>query len=756
MIRYLQDRFLEDEYIISDEMKNATLFGIGNGYFGQRGSFEEFGDVFIQGTYVRGVFDSIVEIPHTISDNSYMKKYYFDEEKLKEFEKEDSCINIGDISSIRIYIDRVPFRLWNYKIISYERYLDFSNGGLVREIVVEDEKGNQTMFSFYKVCSFAHDHIFLQTLKIKKLNHNLPISLSSGIDLLCKTNGQHKIENVSFSSLKNDASIHTIKASYGDKYKMKGYYFFKNETEHLIQDDREESTFGLFDTYQLLEKEGEIRKIVSFYSNIDKRNGKIPSHVHLENTYDFYYKEHLKKYQNCFKKVDISIKGNKELDTLVRYANYQTLIGFNRHDAVHSLSAKNLTAEKYNQFVWWDCEIYQMPFFLLTFPKGSKNLLLYRYNRLEEAKKNAKKDGYRGAKFAFCSSVKGDEQVWIYAKHPFLQIHINSDIAYAIIQYYIHTLDRDFLKEYGLEMMEQIILYFYSRSTYQDGKYHLCMVTGTDEHHDYVNNDAYTNITLKFVLDHFLTYKKKFGYQLKEMKEEELNDFASNLYLPSFENGILPQFDGYLSLMPSLPVEGKSNAKASSFQMKQSGLYHLSQIIKQPDVLLLYSYLNLSFKENYEQNYRFYLEKCEASSSLTYAVHALAAIDNNDEKAFKDNLYSSLKIDIDDIQGNASDGVHAGSLASGFYLFVRGIVGIIPQEDCLEINPKRISFLKGFRLHFTYQGNTIYVYYRPSAITISSKHPFVYRLNGGEKEETTKLVMKYDSLNHLYKKEIKI
>ena len=79
----------------------------------------------------------------------------------------------------------------------------------------------------------------------------------------------------------------------------------------------------------------------------------------------------------------IKVSGNDELDTLLRYANYQTLIGINRNDYVHSLSAKNLTAEKYNQFVWWDCEIYQMPFVLLSNPKIGRNLLMYRYNRMK-------------------------------------------------------------------------------------------------------------------------------------------------------------------------------------------------------------------------------------------------------------------------------------------------------------------------------------------------------------------------------------
>ena len=750
MYRYLKDKFLQDEYIISDEMKDSAIFGIGNGYFGVRGSFDEFGDVFVQGTYVRGVFDSIIEIPLTVSDNSYMKKYYFDEEKLKEFEREDSCINIGDITAMRISIGGKQFRMWDYAIKSFARYLDFDNGGLAREVVVEDEEGNQTKLSFFRVCSFDNDHVFLQSLKIEKLNHDLPIDVYSGVDLLCKTNGQHKIEDIRLSTLDGKSCAH---AKFGGKYKMHGYYAYHNETQGFSRFEGTSPCLGSFEAYHLQGRNGEIRKCLSFRANIDGKCSRRHCLSDIRSGYEGLYRRHLAKYRPCFRRVDVEIKGNDELDTLLRYASYQTLIGFNRHDAVHSLSAKNLTAEKYNQFVWWDCEIYQLPFFLLSFPKECLNIMEYRYARLPAARENAAKSGYKGAKFAFCSSVEGDEQVWIYAKHPFLQIHINGDVAYGALNYYRHTLDSEFMLSKGLPMIEEIIEYFISRSAFEDGQYHLKCVTGTDEHHDYVDDDAYTNLTLHFVLIEFIRLSEKLGYKLARLDMQRLNEFASKLYLPDFQNGILPQFKGYLDLSEELIVEGKSDSKASSFQMRQSGLYHLSQVIKQPDVLLLYSYLNIDLKEHYAENYAYYLKRCEASSSLTYCVHALSAIDNGDEKTFGENLFASLKVDIDDVQGNAAQGVHAGSLASGYYLFVRGLLGARVNEDCLDLAPKKVGLLEGFKLRFYFHGESLEVNYRGKRISIRAKKPFPYRLNGSETGECAKLNLVYDQKLHIYKKE---
>lgn len=711
----------ENSYTIAEEAKNASIFGIGNGYFGIRGSLEEFGDVIVQGCYVRGVFDSIIEIPQTLSDNSYMKRYYFDEQKLKEFEKEDSCINVGDPTAFRIYIGGRLYLPWEYRILNWDRHIDYRTGGLVRDVEIEDEKGNRTRLSFQKVASFSNQHLLLQTLVIKKVNHNLPIEVRSGVDLLVKTNGQKKarLMKKQRSNGRTDLDL-----SFGDKYGHKGRFSFRSEAKgfsFMAIDDGEEL---YSDRFVMEGSEGKINKVLSFYASVDPDwerglNDPLP---------DISFKglmgQSEDRFSEIFHKVDIKIDGNDEMVSLMRWANYQTLIGFNFFDSVHSLSAKNLTSEKYNQFVWWDAEIYQIPFFLAHFPREVRNAIEYRYKTLPGARENAKKECKSGAKYAFCSSVTGEEQVWIYAKHPFLQIHINSDVAYGILNYYRHTLDKRFMLEKGFPMIEEILLFFHSRSTLVNGKYHLLCVTGTDEHHDYVNDDAYTNYALSYVLKEFLRLSEKLSYAIEAKTKEIIECLSEKLYLPPFDKGIMPQFEGYLTLDPNLPLEGSGQGKASSFQMKQSGLYHLSQIIKQPDVLLLYANLDIGFESHYEENYRFYLSKCEASSSLTFPTHAIAAADNQDMNEFHANLMKCLTVDIDDIFGAAYQGLHAGSIAGAHLAIYRGLLGIRIEEDYFRIDPKIYDKVRSLSLNFDFHGNTIDVHYTPTRVSFSSARPF--------------------------------
>lgn len=702
----------EQKYDLAADPQNSTLFGTGNGYYGVRGSLEEFGAVFIQGTYIRGVFDEIIEIPITFVDNEYMKKYYFDEQKLKEFEYEDSCINLCDFLHLRITIGDKTFYPWDGKLIAWERYLDTSDGSLVRKVIWDDGTGNQTEIIFKRFASFFENHLYVINCKIRRINHNLKIKVQTGVDVFVKTNGQKK------SKVKTiDQSLTTTKIvfekmpKYNHQVALEYSVDFDGFDESTHSNKYQEGVY--FDEVVGDKDELEVTKKVVMYANVDGKNfisklNKLATKYQSLN-YQSIYAEHKKAYEKAFSQIDVKISGDNELDGYLRYANYQTLIGFDRKDTVHSLSAKNLTAEKYNQFVWWDCEIYQEPIFLATFPKEAKSLLEYRYNRLDASIENAKLLNEKGAKYAFCSSVTGSENVWIYARHPFLQIHINSDIAYSVINYYHHTQDEEFLVNKGLKINVWIMRYFANKLVKNNGKYHLNNVTGTDEHHPYINDNAYTNYTVSYVFNESLKYIKKYDLfeklEIKQSEKDLFYDIAKNITLPLLENGMIPQFEGYFNLSPTLEIAG--SGAGTSFQMKQAGLYHKSQVIKQPDVLVAYTYLNIDMPGDYQNNFLYYEKMCEASSSLTYPVHAISAIDNNDENKFYDYLLKSIKIDIIDIQKCAYQGVHAASMAGGWYGIYRGLFGFEAQDDYLVVNPHYVSKFNSVTINFYYHGHKV-------------------------------------------------
>ena len=265
-----------------------------------------------------------------------------------------------------------------------------------------------------------------QDVEIEKLNHDDEIKILAGVDTLVKTNGQHKSKVIKEENKKDEIALTFFMGNkYNHTVALKSHNVYKNLRHLTVNED----DGFYYSSYVMEGKTANIQKIISIFASVDPvKDIKDSAKKDNEISYEKAYREHLEAYQKAFNLIDIKINDNKEFDELVRYANYQTLIGFDRFDSVHSLSAKNLTAEKYNQFVWWDAEIFNLPILIASFPNAAKACLEYRYRSLVEARKIAKNDGYRGAKFAFCSSVKGDENVWIYARHPFLQIHIRKRI----------------------------------------------------------------------------------------------------------------------------------------------------------------------------------------------------------------------------------------------------------------------------------------------------------------------------------------
>ncbi len=704
-------KFVEENYNIEEEAATASLFTTGNGYIGVRGSFEEYGSLRIQGAYIRGVIDEVIDVVEPFADNEYMKKYYFDEENLKNFEYTESIINNVDFLLIRISVNGETFYPWEGKILDWERYIDLTTATLTRKVRWENSKGDITDFEFERFSSFDNDHIYCLKVKITPVNHSGKISVMSGIDTRSKTTGQKAIEAISYDAFENVTFAHS---KMGRKF---GFETGVTTVTNLLGTDSEWSgkkEKGLLYSYTEFDSKEATEYILEKSVYIaSSREETVDKPVILDGTYNSYYDKHIAEYKKLYDIVNVEIEGDDAADSGIRFANYHTLISASRHDSVHSIAAKALTGEMYKNFVWWDCEVYQLPFFIHTCPEAAKMALMYRYNILEQAKKNAKEDGRDGAKYAFNSSVVGDEQVHAYIRHPFHQVHINADVAWGIINYVTVTGDMEFLKEYGFEVLVELCKYWKSRVELTNGRYEIKYVTGTDEHHPYVDNDAYTNYLVKFVLEKTSEYAKELGY------DYDFTDISEKLYLPMTESGLIPQFDGYFDLSRTLEIAGGTSAK--SRQMKASGLYHKSQVIKQPDVMLIYSYLNMDpAGSNYALNWDYYEKMCESSSSLSYAPHSICAADNDRMLSAYNYLMETTYMDVKDIHHCTWQGVHSGCLAGSWYCVFRGIAGIKCRKDYIEINPHTIPWWKNVKFNFIYKGSKINISIAPHTYNLIS------------------------------------
>lgn len=717
-----RDILCEDEYNLSEEAKRAALLTTGNGYMGVRASLEEYGSLGVQGCYIRGVLDEVVEVRLALADNLYMKKYYIQEDNLKKFEKQEFIVDLIDFLMIRFDINGETFYPWEGKLISWKRWLDISTGVLHRKVIWENSKGEQSELAFERFASFDNDHIYAMKASVKPLNYSGSIKITSGLDLRTKTNGQIITETVS-AETDNGYLLHEGRTT--SKYCFPFvtavvHGFSEAEADRSAQADEDFVT----ETFSFCAAEGRtytLEKKISICTGRDPvgdvREYALGHAAALQyRSYEDLFAAHMKVYGDLFGRLDIQISGDDEADSVVRFSGYHTLISLERNDAVHSFSAKGLTGETYCGFVWWDAEIFQLPPLLKTMPELAKNAVMYRYNCLDQARAMAKAEGRRGARYPFTAGVTGYETVWKDVRHPFMQVHGISDVALGVIQYYTATGDEAFLADYGLEMLIEICRYWCDRAEWDEdhGRFGIFQVTGTDEHHPYVDNNAYTNYSVAHVIEKTMRYMNALGEKALPAARktnftaeewEEFGHLLQYLYTPLDENtGMIPQFDGYFDLSRELEVVA-GTSKGGYTQMKQSGLYNKSQVIKQPDVLNLYAFQDLKTSDRaYRRNFDYYEARCEAASSLSYCVHSICGADLDLPEHAYGYLMRTAELDLKDAHGGTKDGVHSGCMAGAWMAVTRGLAGMKFKEDRVVFDPHFIPWWDSISFYSIWHG----------------------------------------------------
>ena len=165
--------------------------------------------------------------------------------------------------------------------------------------------------------------------------------------------------------------------------------------------------------------------------------------------------------------------------------------------------ARLLSGFGYRHHVFWDTDIFIIPYLTVTHPAAARNHIGYRYRGLAGARRKAEHYGREGAFFAWESADTGDEvtpewtssdeseRVRIWTGE--LEEHIVADIAWAIDHYLDWTGDEDCLLDQGAEIILDGARYWAGRFEEDANGAHLRGVIGPDEYHTKVDDNLFTN-----------------------------------------------------------------------------------------------------------------------------------------------------------------------------------------------------------------------------------------------------------------------
>jgi len=483
-----------------------------------------------------------------------------------------------------------------FKIHYYQQRLEMKNGVLEREFQIEDAHGRQTSILSRRIMSMLGKHLAGIQWSFTPKNWSGKVEIKSALDGTVINDNVNRYSDLESNHLEplgteeiNEDGILLMVQTRQSKITMaqaaRTKIYCEGEVEKVSTVITQKRAY-IDHTLSFSARKGKeykIEKIVAIYTGRDRAI----SEPALEASKDILRAKrfknlllrHQQAYQRLWPSADIGVIGNKEVQKLVRLHVFHVLqtVSLNTIGMDVGVPARGIHGEAYRGHIFWD-ELYIFPFLNFRFPEITRSLLMYRYDRLDEARHAARKDGYKGAMFPWQSGSNGREESQVLHLNPdsgnwlpdntHLQRHVNSTIAYSIWNYYLATEDRQFLSFFGAEIFLSIALFWASKAVYNKkrNRYEFHGVVGPDEYHTSypdsedqgLKNNAFTNVMAAWVLQKALEILELIEKSRRRelLKELEISNkecakwkkISKQIFVLLIKDGIISQFEGYENL----------------------------------------------------------------------------------------------------------------------------------------------------------------------------------------------------------------
>jgi beta-phosphoglucomutase len=676
-----------------------TVFTIGNGYLGTRGSFEEGYPQALPATLLHGVYDDVPVLYTELA-------------------------NCPDWLSLVVIVNGDRFRLDRGEILHYERQLDLHSGVLSRSVRWRSPTGTILDLRFERFASLAEAQVLGLRVQITPIALDGTTSPDTGYAIEVQSSINGYPENQGFDHWERLDQGHTaadiwiqmrtrstrIELAMAAKMTIVGI----NATTQVMNTPGYPTLTTSFNA--IVGQTITIEKLVTVFTSQETPDPVTAAKTKLANlpAYGILLESHQQAWNALWQHSDIEIEGNSKAQLAVRYNLFQLLIAASSTNDRVSIPAKTLSGFGYRGHIFWDTEIFILPFFTLTQPTIARHLMTYRYHTLPGARRKAAHNGYKGAMYAWESAALGDEVTprWAIPTDPYAddvriwcrdrEIHISADIAYAVWQYWQATGDDAWMRDYGAEIVLDTALFWMSRLEWnaKEERYELCGVIGADEYHDQVNNNAFTNRMAQWHLEKALAVHEwlhqnfpdratELSQTLNITPQRQLRwqSMIMHMYIPNDpKTGLIEQFEGFFQL---------KDIHLSEYEPRNQSVQALlgiaetnqRQVLKQPDVLMLLYLMRGTQAYPYSQdtlqtNWDYYAPRTDIThgSSLGPAIHAILASDLGETNPYEQFMQAAL-VDLEDKRHNTGEGIHAASAGGVWQAVIFGFGGIQLNES---------------------------------------------------------------------------
>ncbi len=774
------------DYLHDRERSREALLTVGNGYFGTRGAFEESeaNEVNYPGTYVSGLFNRRTS---RVGD--------------RDIENED-FVNISNWLPVSF---RINGGAWfefkpdpTFTIEKIHRRLDMKNGTLYREMVVTDDQSRSTLVRSTRFAGMHDPHLAAMTYAITPLNYSETIEVQSiisgdhinaGVERYSDLEQEH-LEPVSENA--KDGILQLLVTTNQSDIRI-GMVARHRVNRIHISSQVKTGRAKISEAFLLEAVKGEeisLEKMVVLHTTLkNDSEDPIRDGVIAINRVEGFLDELRKTteaWQKLWEKMDIGVTGDRNAQRLLHLHQYHMMVTASPHHAAldTGIPPRGLHGEAYRGHIFWD-ELYVLPFYNIHFPEVTRSTLMYRYHRLDEARKYAKEYGYEGAMFPWQSGSDGREETQVVHLNPLsgewgddyssLQRHVSLAIVYNLWSYYHATGDREFMARYGNELFFDICRFWISKTRKgDDGRYHIDKVMGPDEFHEKlpggkeggITDNAYTNIMVSWMLNRAEVLLDDFGDEgirdvlrmlgISEDDVQQWMEIEHKLALNINEEGIIEHFSGYFGL---------KELDWDAYREKYGDIHRLDRILKaegkSPDAYklskqadLLMAFYNLGNEQvtsmignmgyavpaDYiQKNFDYYIQRTSHGSTLSRLVHARLAYRAGMYETGWELYREALESDLVDIQGGTTgEGIHCGVMGGTVVDALVAFAGLDLSGDVPVLDPKLPEGWQKMTFSFFFRGDRFQVVLSRSDVKIivedSEKNKIKLQLCGRDQE----------------------
>ncbi len=698
------------------EHEVESIFAIANGYVGTRASLEEESRFSRPGAFLAGVY---------VEDRNSMLG--------------PSLAELPGWPHLEIVVEGQRLSMAAGRMLDHRRMLDLRQGVLWREWRQEDLSGRVTRACFLRFASLSDRHALMQSVLVTAENYSGVIEIFAnpapvrgerlgapgvGAATLIVQAGKTRIA-VTVDAVTRPSAEATLTPDPNLLGAFKRRWGWNARLGARLRLDRPVVVYT--------SREG-----VNPEARVQARLREI-----LAGGVDALALAHKDAWSRRWSVADVEIAGDAQAQRAVRFAAYHLIAASNSADEHVSIGARALTGQAYHGHVFWDTEIYMLPFYLLTDPGAARALLMYRYYTLDAARERAAARGFSGALYAWESADTGADVTPAAIIAPDGRVtpvltgahehHISADIAYAVWLYWRATGDAGFMLNGGADILVETARFWASRARIEaDGRAHVRAVIGPDEYHQMVDDNAYTNAMAGWNLvkaaeavaileqEHGAEWRdRRSRLALQDQEPVIWRSIAAALVTGIDSNtGLFEQFDGYFKL-EEVDVPSYQGGAATIDLYLGPERTRKSKAVKQADVVALGAMLWDEWpRAVHEANFDYYEPRTTHGSSLSPATHALVAARLGREEQFLKYFRQAAEVDLANNMGNAAGGVHMAALGGLWQSLIFGVAGVRLRESGVAFEPHLPRAWSEMRFSIQWRRRLLRVTLTPSRIGV--------------------------------------